>query len=100
VAFALLAGHDGKRRHVFVPVSEGHHGRDVGLRRAVLQVLIEERPQDLAPERERRVAVEADRAERAAVVDLLAVVPRAHHQEHLVVRRVLRLDRLHTAGAP
>ena len=34
---------------------------------------------------QRGVAVEADRAERAAVADLLAVVPRSHDQEHLVV---------------
>ena len=68
------------------------------LRRAVLQILGEERRQDVAPELQRGVGVEADRAERAAVMDLLPVIPRAQHQEDLVVGRVLRLDRLVDRG--
>src|ERR1700755_2508137 len=69
-------------------------GRDVRLRRAFFQVLVEERAQDFASEGERRVAVEFDRAERAALPYLLTVVPRAEDEEDLVVLRVLRLDGL------
>ena len=69
-------------------------GRDVAARRAVLEVPGQERGQDLAAEEEGGVAIEAQRAERAPVGDLLAVVPRAEHQEHAVVVRVLGLEGL------
>ena len=65
----------------------------VGRGRAVPEVLVEERAQDLLAEVEGGVASESQRAERAAVPDLLAVIPRAHDQEHLVVGRVLGLER-------
>ena len=42
------AGHAGSRRHVFVPGFECRDRRHVRLRRVVLQIVIEERPQDLA----------------------------------------------------
>ena len=73
---------------------ERRHGRDIRLRRAVLEVLVEERPQDLLPERAPGVAAELQGAERAGVLDLLPVVPGPHHEEHLVVGGVLRLERL------
>src|SRR6185436_1812376 len=72
---------------------ERGHRSDVRLRRAVLEVLREERREDLLPEIERRIAAELDRAERAALVDLLAVMPGTDDEKDLVVRRVLRLDR-------
>ena len=77
---------------------ERHDGRDARGRRPVLEVLIEERPQNLPAERERGITFEPDRAEGAAVPDLLAVVPRAHHEEHLVVTGVLGLDGLVHGG--
>ena len=60
--------------------------------------MIEERAQDLLAEVEPGVAVKVERAERAAVADLLTVVPRAEDQKDLVVRRVLRRDRLVDGG--
>ncbi len=45
--------------------------RQVSFRRVVLQILIQKRTQDLPREIERRIAVELQRAERAAVLDLL-----------------------------
>src|SRR6185295_1765284 len=73
-------------------------GRDVGLGRAVLEVLVQERPQHLAPEPGRGVAAEPYGAQRAAVRDFLAVVPRSEDEEHLVVAGVLWLDRLVDGG--
>ncbi len=66
---------------------------EVGLGRAVLEVLREVRAQDVFAEILGGVAAELDRAERAAFVDLLAVMPRAHHQFDHVAAGVLRLDR-------
>ena len=56
--------------------------------------MVEERPEHLLPEPERRVGLEPERAEHAAVLDLLAVIPGAQHQEDAVVGGVLGLDRL------
>src|SRR3954471_7192628 len=69
-------------------------GRHVGLRRAVLQILVEEGAQDFAAEGERRVAVELQSTERASVPNLLSVMPRPEHEKDLVVLRVLRFDGL------
>src|SRR5438093_1313130 len=68
--------------------------RDVRLGRAVLEVLVKKRPQDLPAEVQPCITAEFQSAERAAVTDLLAVMPGAHHQKYLVVRGVFRLDRL------
>ncbi len=43
---------------------------------------------------ERRVAVKLQSPQRAPVTNLLAVIPGAHHEEHLVVGRVLGFNRL------
>src|SRR5207302_6000064 len=67
---------------------------EVGLRSAVLQILSEKRRQDLLAEIERGVAAELDGPQRAAVADHLAMMPRADDEEDLVVRDILRLDRL------
>src|ERR1043165_3487826 len=69
------------------------HGRNVGLRRAVFQILIEERSQYLTSKRQRRIAIKLDRAERAALANLLTVMPWSQHEEHFVVVRILRFDR-------
>src|SRR5204863_5871508 len=76
------------------PGLKRYDGREVGLWRAVLEVLVKKRPQDLPAEVQPRIAAEFQSAERAAVTDLLAVMPRTHHQKYLVVRGVFRLDRL------
>jgi len=39
------------------------------------------------------IAAELQRAERAGVIDLLAVMPRPHHQKYFVIAGVLRLER-------
>src|SRR4029077_9824413 len=76
------------------PGLERRDARDVGLRRAVLQVPRKKWREDLAAKGLRGVAVEPDRAERAAVVDLLAMEPRTQDEENLVLPGVLGLDRL------
>src|SRR5258706_10812501 len=53
----------------------------------------QEEPEDLLPKRQRGIAVEFDRAQRTAFPNLLAMMPRTHHQKYFVVVRVLRLDR-------
>ena len=73
---------------------EGRDGRQVRFRRALLEVVIQEWTQDIAAELQPRIGAKFQRAERAAVRDFLAVMPRAHHQEYLVVGGVLRLDRV------
>src|SRR5205814_7366898 len=57
-------------------------------------ILIEKWSQDLLSEIQPGVAAELERAKRAAVPDLLSVIPRAHHEKDFVVCRILRLDRL------
>src|SRR5216683_913684 len=69
------------------------HGSDVRRRRSILQIMIEERSQNLLAKIESRIAVEFQRPKFAAIADLLAVMPGTHHQKHFVVLRVLRLDR-------
>src|SRR3954464_7731902 len=54
--------------------------------------MIEKGQQDLTLKRPRRVALEADGAERGAVQNLLTVVPGAEDQKDFVVIRVLWLD--------
>ena len=91
---AQPAGHAGKRRHAFVPVSNADDGRDVRFRRAVLQILGQEWRAGCAGGSRAPVSLSNFRcAERAAVVNFLPVMPRAHHQKHFVVARVFRLDR-------
>ena len=69
------------------------HRSDVGFGRAILQVLREERRQNLPAEFQRGVAAESVSApKRAAFADLLPVMPGAEHQEDFVVVFVLRLD--------
>ena len=55
--------------------------------------MIEERSQNVLPKIERRVRVKLQSTKRAAVADLLTVVPWAHHQENFVVVRVFGFDR-------
>ena len=55
-------------------------GRRVGLGRAGLQILIEERLQHVAAELQRGVAFPFQRAQIVAVVIHLAVAPGTHHQ--------------------
>ncbi len=76
------------------PGFKSSHGGDVSFWRAVFKVVIEKRPQYFTSKRERRVAVELDRAERAALANLLTVMPWSKHEIHLVVVRILRFDRL------
>lgn len=64
---------------------------DAGRRRAIFQILVEKRPQNVLPEVVGRIRAEFQGAQRTAVADLLPVVPGAHHQKHLVVVRVFRL---------
>lgn len=77
------------------------HGRRGGFRRAIDQVLVEERAQHIVAELPRGIAIEVQRTQRAAVVIDLAVPPRPHHQ---VVERVAPVARLHRGiavdGAP
>nr|GEU28205.1 hypothetical protein [Tanacetum cinerariifolium] len=76
------------------------HRRRIGLRRAVLQVLVEERHHVVAPELERRIARELERAQVRAVVIDAAVAPRAHHQVIPVIGLILRLHcRVRGVGA-
>ncbi len=71
-------------------VDEDRRGLDA--RRALLQVLVEERLQHVAAELQRGVAIPLQRAERGAVVVHLAVAPRSHHQVVAIVGAILRLD--------
>src|SRR5262245_62891335 len=73
---------------------ERRHRRDVHLWRVVFQKVVEEGAQDLLAKIERGVAAEFQRAERTAVLNLLAVTPRPQHEEDLVVVGVPWLDRL------
>src|SRR5262249_39109832 len=66
---------------------------------AVLQILSEKRRKDLLAEIKRGVAAELDGPQRAAVSNHLAMMPRADDEEDLVVRAVLRLDRLVDGGS-
>src|SRR5258708_12022431 len=72
--------------------------RDVGFRRSILEVLIEKGTQHVALKGERCIALEVQRAEGAPVIDLLPMMPRTHHEEDLIVVRVLRLDRAVDGG--
>src|SRR5690242_6985244 len=56
---------------------EGGDGRNVGLRRVVFQVMIEEGAQDVGAEVESGVAIEVECAEGAPIVNFLAVMPGA-----------------------
>src|SRR6185295_7032291 len=58
---------------------------EIGFRRAVFQVLVEERAENLLAEVQRGVAVELQRAEAAAVPNLLTVMPRSQDEKHGVV---------------
>jgi hypothetical protein len=66
------------------------HRRRVELRRAVLQVLVEEGQHDVAAELLGGVAGELQRAQRRTLVVHAAVAPRAHHQRIHAVVLVLR----------
>src|SRR4029077_11792009 len=77
---------------------ESEDGRDVGFRSAILQVLSEERPEDIALELHRGVGVESQNAEGAAVVDFLAMVPRAEDEKDLVVGRLFFFERIVEGG--
>src|SRR5437016_687962 len=54
----------------------------------------EEWSEDILLEVARRVAVEVERAERAAIFDFLSMMPGTHDEKDLVVVHVLRFDRL------
>ena len=75
--------------------------RRIGLRRSILQVLIEERFEHVAAELERCVAVPFQRSQSRAVVVHTAVAPRAHDQEVLCIPGVLRFGgQIAVNGAP
>src|SRR5207237_6160084 len=57
--------------------------RHIGFRRSILQILVQKWPKNVLPEIQCRVVVEPQSTERAAVVDLLAVMPRPHDQKNL-----------------
>ena len=54
--------------------------------------MIEKRPQDVPPKIERRIGMKLQSTQRTAFVDLLPVMPRAHHQKDFVIAGVFRLD--------
>src|SRR3546814_12348842 len=56
-------------------------------------VLVEERPEDVAAELQRGIAIPLQRAQRASVDLDLAVAPRPHHQVVAVVAAVLAFHR-------
>ena len=93
---AVFGAAGGPGRKLLPLVGAGFEGGDgaTDLRRVVLQVVGEEGREDVLAEVEAGVLAEVERAEGAGVFDLLTVVPRAHHEEDLVVRRVLGLDGL------
>src|SRR5207247_9033674 len=64
--------------------------RRIGLRRYILQVLIEERFEHIAAELERGVAVPFQRSQSRAIVVHTAMAPRAHDQEVPCISGVLR----------
>src|SRR5215472_17637335 len=72
--------------------------RDVRLWRSVFQILVEKWPENFLAEVQSGVAAELDRAQRTAVVDLLAVVPGTHHEEYLVIARIFGLQRFVNRG--
>src|SRR2546422_6778134 len=55
--------------------------------------MIEKWPQNMLTKIQRRVAVKLQSAKRAAVCDLLAVMPWTHNQKHFVIVRVFGFDR-------
>src|SRR5205823_3977032 len=57
------------------------------------KVVIEKRPQDLLAKVRPAITAETDCAERTAVTNLLAVVPRPHYQKNFVVVDIFWLDR-------
>ncbi len=63
-------------------------------RRVILEALVEERPPHRHAELARGVAVEAQRAERAAVVVDAGVPPRPEREEAAIAARVLGLERV------
>ena len=58
----------------------------------VFQEMREEWSKNVLAEIESAVAVEFDRAQRAAISNLLTVVPWAKHQENFIVVYIFRLD--------
>src|SRR5580658_2243474 len=71
---------------------ERAYRRDSRFGSIILQILSQERRENLLAELQAGVGVKANRAERAAIADFLAVMPWAHHQENLIVVRIPRLD--------
>ena len=69
------------------------HRRCVRLRRSILQILIEERLQHVAPKLVCGVALPPERSKRVAVIVYLAVPPRPHDEKIHVVEGVFGLDR-------
>src|SRR6185369_4690526 len=85
----------GPRRQAMLGVGSGlerRHRCDIGLRRSIFKILIEKWTKDLFAKRQRRIAIELDSPERAAVANLLTVMPWAKDEKHLVVLSILRLD--------
>src|SRR5712691_7548531 len=62
--------------------------------------MIKKWTQDMLTKIKPGVAVKIQSAQLAAVSDFLAVMPWTHYQKHLVVGRVLRLDRLVNRDCP
>ena len=71
---------------------ERRHRRDVRRGRAVLEVLRQERPQDVFAEPARGVAAETQVPEAASLADGLAVIPRPQYQLDHAARHILGLD--------
>src|SRR5258708_16960885 len=66
--------------------------RNIRLGRVVFEVVIKRRPQNFPAEVEPGVAAELERAECAAITDLLTVMPRTNDQKHFVMIYIFRFD--------
>src|SRR6185312_14467159 len=71
---------------------------DVGLRSIVFQIARKKWRENVSPEVKCGIAVEFNRAEVAGFVNLLAMMPRSHHQKDFVIIRVFRFDCLVHGG--
>src|SRR5437764_264557 len=81
------------RRQSLPPIRAGDEcvdWRNVRRRRSVLEITRKERPEYLLLEVARRVAVEIECAQGAAVLDLLPVMPRTHDEKDFVVVHIFR----------
>src|SRR6185503_17529704 len=84
----------GQSQPLIGPGLKRDHRRHVGFWRVVFQIMIQKRAKNISPEIESCVAVEFDRAKRAAIFYFLSVMPRTKHHKDFVARSVLWLDRL------